>query len=151
MFLSGFSRSESTKKNICQNLVAFMSMDGNIDSLEREQIISIYNETFGSYELNNLALDMLSNVSKDMVKKSLLEILNSYDFTNDNIKIKQFIFELLSCALCNGKYDNDEKEVIEYIASNLKIDFSILKEMEDIINTIFAVNKRMNTVILGVN
>ena len=80
MFLSGFSSSDSTKKNICKNLVAFMAMDGNIDSLEREQVVSIYNETFGSYELNNLALDMLSNVNKDIVKKSLLDILNSYDF-----------------------------------------------------------------------
>ena len=149
MFLSGFSSSDSTKKNICQNLVAFMAMDGNIDSLEREQVVSIYNETFGSYELNNLALDMLLNVNKDTVKKGLLEILDSYDFKYDNIKIKQFIFELLSCALCNNKYDDDEREVVEYIASNLKIDFSILKEMEDIINTILAVNKRMNTVILG--
>ena len=149
MFLSGFSSSDSTKKNICQNLVAFMAMDGNIDSLEREQVVSIYNETFGSYELNNLALEMLLIVNKDTVKKGLLEILDSYDFKYDNIKIKQFIFELLSCALCNNKYDDDEREVVEYIASNLKIDFSILKEMEDIINTILAVNKRMNTVILG--
>ena len=149
MFLSGFSSSDSTKKNICKNLVAFMAMDGNIDSLEREHVVSIYNETVGSYELNNLALDMLSNVNKDIVKKSLLDILNSYDFKYDNIKTKQFIFELLSCALCNNKYDDDEREVVEYIASNVKIDFSILKEMEDIINTILAVNKRMNTVILG--
>lgn len=148
MFLSNFSSNDSTKKDICQNLVAFMAMDGNIDNLEREQVVSIYNETFGSYELNNLALDMLSNINKDTVKKGLLEILNRYDFRNNSIKIKQFIFELLSCALCNNKYDDDEKEVVEYIASNFKIDFSILKEMEDIIDTILVINKRMNTVIL---
>lgn len=149
MFLSDFSSNDSTKKDICKNLVAFMALDGNIDNSEMEQVINIYNEVFGNYQSDNLDLNIISNIDKDTVKKNLLEILNGYDFRNDYVKIKQFIFELLSCALCNNKYDDDEKEVVEYIASNFKIDFSVLKEMEDIINTILVINKRMNNVILG--
>ena len=57
MFLSQLTDDEDTKKTICDNLMAFMSIDGNIDEFEKEQIISIYKEAFGDYNMDNISLE----------------------------------------------------------------------------------------------
>lgn len=147
MFLSEISSDDSIKRNICQNLVAFMAMDGHIDVSEKEQISNIYIEAFGEYKINNLTLDLLTDVTKDTVKNSFIEILSDYRFNNDNGKIKKVLFELLSCALCNGKYNDDEKEIIEEIANKFSIDMSVVEEMKDIINTILILNKKSKDLI----
>ena len=145
MFLSEISSDDSVKRSICQNLVAFMSMDGHIDESEKEQIANIYIEAFGEYQINNLALDLLTNVTKDTVKNGFLEILSNYPFYV--IEVKKVLFELISCALCNGKYSDDEKEVIEEIANKFSIDISVVEEMKDIINTILILNKKSKELI----
>ncbi len=147
MFLSEISRDDSLKRSICQNLVAFMAMDGHIDESEKEQIANIYIEAFGQYQINNIALDLLTNVTKDTVKNGFLEILSDYRFNNNNGEIKKVLFELISCALCNGKYSDDEKEVIEEIANKFYIDISVVEEMKDIINTILILNKKSKELI----
>ena len=76
-------------------------------------------------------------------------MLNNYPFYSSNKEeIKKFIFELLSCALCNGKYD-DEKEVVEYLAKKFKTKKVVIEEMVDIINTILVINKRSKNLIFN--
>lgn len=143
MFLSEISE----KEEICNNLVAFMAMDGHIDSSEKEQIENIYTEAFGEYKINNIALDLLANTTKEKIKNSFMEILSSYHFHNNKNEIKKVLFELLSCALCNGKYNDDEKEIIEEIANKFSIDISVVEEMKDMINTILILNKKSKELI----
>lgn len=147
MFLSEISRDDDIKKNICQNLVAFMAMDGHIDASEKEQIVSIYTEAFGEYKIDNLALDLLTNITKESIKNNFFKILSDYPFYSDKMEVKKVLFELLSCALCKGKYNEDEKEVIEEIANKFSIDISIVEEMKDMINTILILNKKSKELI----
>lgn len=147
MFLSEISTDNGIKRNICQNLVAFMAMDGHIDASEKEQITNIYIEAFGDYKIDNIALDLLTNITKEKLKDSFSKILSDYPLSNDIVKVKKVLFELLSCALCNGQYNDDKKEIIEEIANNFSIDISIIKEMKDMINTILILNKKSKELI----
>lgn len=147
MFLSEISTDNGIKRNICQNLVAFMAMDGHIDASEKEQITNIYIEAFGDYKIDNIALDLLTNITKEKLKDSFSKILSDYPLSSDIVKVKKVLFELLSCALCNGQYNDDKKEIIEEIANNFSIDISIIKEMKDMINTILILNKKSKELI----
>lgn len=147
MFLSEISTDNGIKRNICQNLVAFMAMDGHIDASEKEQITNIYIEAFGDYKIDNIALDLLTNITKEKLKDSFAKILSDYPLSSDIVKVKKVLFELLSCALCNGQYNDDKKEIIEEIANNFSIDISIIKEMKDMINTILILNKKSKELI----
>lgn len=147
MFLSEISTDNGIKRNICQNLVAFMAMDGHIDASEKEQITNIYIEAFGDYKIDNIALDLLTNITKEKLKDSFAKILSDYPLSSDIVKVKKVLFELLSCALCNGQYNDDKREIIEEIANNFSIDISIIKEMKDMINTILILNKKSKELI----
>lgn len=147
MFLSEISTDNGIKRNICQNLVAFMAMDGHIDASEKEQITNIYIEAFGDYKIDNIALDLLTNITKEKLKDSFAKILSDYPLSSDIVKVKKVLFELLSCALCNGQYNDDKREIIEEIANNFSIDISIIKEMKDMINTILILNLKSKELI----
>ena len=61
MFLATIGNDE-TRKSICNNLVAFMAVDGKIDTHEKEQIKAVFSEA--GLSINALGLDLLSSINK---------------------------------------------------------------------------------------
>ena len=55
MFLATIGNDE-TRKSICNNLVAFMAVDGKIDTHEKEQIKAVFSEA--GLSINALGLDL---------------------------------------------------------------------------------------------
>ena len=145
MFLAQID-DEDIRAKICENLVAFMMLDGGTSGAIKEQIKEIYIEAFGTPK----NLMMLDTPSKETLKAQFCEILGDYPFGGEKSVVKKILFELLSCALCDGTYSDNEREVILHIAEKFEIDdTAFLEEMQGHIDTILALDKQCKAIIFS--
>lgn len=142
MFLATIGNDE-TRKSICNNLVAFMAVDGKIDTHEKEQIKAVFSEA--GLSINALGLDLLSSINKEELKENLKEILEELE-TN---KQRQFLFEIISCAVCNEDYHTTQSEIIDFVAEEINMGESEKLELKDIATTLLVVQKRTENVLFG--
>ena len=152
MFLSELCESiydEDEKKKVARSLAAFMAADNEIDEDERKQIDLIYLEMLGK-TCPETTLNKILGVEKEKIISRFKKIINdNFDPDYRQEDAKKFLFEIISCALCNNQYDDYEKEIVNAVAQKCKVDNSVVEEMKDMINTILMLNKRTNEFILN--
>lgn len=136
---------ENVRTKVCENLAAFMMLEGDMSESIKEQIQALYMEAFGTKK----ALMMLDAPKKETLKQTFCAMLTDYPFYGKSTEVKMILFELLSCALCNGNYSDEEREVIEHIAKKFEIKPSLLEEMQDYIDTTLALNKQCKALIFS--
>lgn len=138
---------EDEKKKIARSLAAFMAIDNEIDEDERRQIDLIYLEMFGR-TCPESALEKILGVEKEKIIARFKKIIDdNFDPDYKPEEAKKFLFEVISCALCNNQYDDYEEEVVNAVAKKCKADDSIVEEMKDMINTVLILNSRINELI----
>lgn len=152
MFLSELCESiydEDEKKKVARSLAAFMAADNEIDEDERKQIDLIYLEMLGK-TCPETTLNKILGVEKEKIISRFKKIINdNFDPDYRQEDAKKFLFEIISCALCNNQYDDYENEIVNAVAQKCKVDNSVVEEMKDMINTILMLNKRTNEFILN--
>lgn len=152
MFLSELCESiydEDEKKKVARSLAAFMAADNEIDEDERKQIDLIYLEMLGK-TCPETTLNKILGVEKEKIISRFKKIINdNFDPDYRQEDAKKFLFEIISCALCNNQYDDYEEEIVNAVAQKCKVDNSVVEEMKDMINTILMLNKRTNEFILN--
>ena len=152
MFLSELCESiydENEKKKVARSLAAFMAVDNEIDEDERKQIDLIYLEMLGK-PCPDSVLDKVLGIEKEKIIARFKKIIDdNFDPEYKQEEAKKFLFEIISCALCNNQYDDYEKEVVNAVAKKCKVDNSVVEEMKDMINTVLILNKRANEFIFN--
>lgn len=144
MFLAQI-QDENMRTKVCENLAAFMMLDGNPNEAVKEQIRALYVEAFGAPK----SVMTLDTPRKDTLKKNFCELLEKSPFYGNSTEVRKILFELLSCALCNGTYSEEEREIIEHIAKHFSIKDFFLEEMREHIDTILALNAQSKALIFS--
>lgn len=67
--------------------------------------------------------------------KQIDEILTPFLESSDAVK-KSLIFELIAVAICDSKYSEVERDLVQTIADALTINNKVLKSMEFILDTL---------------
>lgn len=152
MFLSELCENiydEDEKKKVARSLAAFMAVDNEIDEDERRQINLIYLEMLGK-TCPESTLNKILGVEKEKIITRFKKIIDdNFDPDYRQEEAKKFLFEIISCALCNNQYDDYEKEVVNAVAKKCKVDNSVVEEMKDMINTVLVLNERTNEFIFN--
>ncbi|HJH55761.1 MAG TPA: TerB family tellurite resistance protein [Brachyspira hyodysenteriae] len=152
MFLSELCENiydEDEKKKVARSLAAFMAVDNEIDEDERKQIDLIYFEMLGR-PCPESTLNKILGVEKEKIITRFKKIIDdNFDPNYRQEEAKKFLFEIISCALCNNQYDDYEKEVVNAVAKKCKVDNSVVEEMKDMINTVLVLNERTNEFIFN--
>lgn len=141
-------------RNVMKIMYYLMAVDGTIYHGEEEKFDSIGKETDPGF------LDYKEDIikeCKDQLDKSFDE-LDYYDVVQDgvfealvvdetpseySVPAKKFLWNLLSVAYSDEKYDDNERRIIRQVARKLDIDKVIFLEMESSIMTLVDLEKEV--------
>lgn len=143
----------STKSAI-KIIYFLMAVDGEIYDIEEEKFDDIGRELAPDYfefkeELVNECQTYLDKVIDpedyyDVIQDGVGEALLSSQQTEDTfITPKLLVWNLLTVAYSEGKYDDSERKLIKYIVRKLNIDKAVFLEMESSILTLIDLEKEL--------
>jgi len=89
-------------------------------------------------------------ISFDITEKRTADsVINQINEISD-IKSKRIIvFELIGLALCDDRYDENEKDMIYELAERISIEKSVVVEFETMISEYIKIQSQMNNLILN--
>lgn len=130
----------------------FMAIDGEISSDELQKLDDIIVEI--AYEGDKTELveeceNYLASIgSRDEVYDYILEAIDkalkeSDEFARDGIVRRLLVWNLYALSFGDGNLADAEKRIINHIGRVLEIDKSILLDMEQLIQTAFAIMKEL--------
>lgn len=85
----------------------------------------------------------VEQIEIDGLYSALLKISNP-------VEINQMTFEIVGMLLCDGEYDNKEKEFMEKLSRELKVPAERIDKMFDLANLYFEVIKSINKIMFDV-
>lgn len=142
---------EDERLKLCESLVFLVLIDGEVDDTKKEKIKAIYAEAGFEKEFKKINFSLLKkSMGFDDVmgaNERFLNLIEPYDY--DKEKCKMYVFELLSVCLCDGNYDETEKEIINSVIAAVEIDSIIVSQMIDSIKIIMSLYNKANTIVLS--
>jgi len=112
-----------------------VNADGEMSDIEQKALSAYslelrFNKLLKKSLLNESRLSKLTDDGKQID-----EILTPFLESSDAVK-KSLIFELIAVAICDSKYSEVERDLVQTIADALKINNKVLKSMEFILDTL---------------
>lgn len=137
-----YKRAISTKSSL--SIIYFlMAIDGEISPLEEEKFNSIGKELDPDFEKNKEGVikdcnKYLSNNNYDLIQKGVEDSLVNSMPTQDAFMVpKLLVWNLLTVSFSDGKYNDEEKKLINYIVEKTEIDKTVFTEL---VNSIYTIN-----------
>lgn len=141
-----------------------MAIDGKISLSEKKYLKEIA-EGFGVFDVNiwqsvvertdvildmtgelkiiyNLIVDEVDKIIEDNASKQ--SNISQDDFIDYGINSNFLLWNLLTMAIKDLDYSENEKKLIDYIAKKLNIDKNILFEMDNSIRTLYSIQNELN-------
>ena len=130
MFLDAFSRNE---KYAFLSLAKKVILADNIVEEEEENLFALY--------LQEMQME------KSEVEYITEEAAYSVFMESSETVRRQTLIELISLSMCDNRYDEAEKSIIEIIAHQLNVSRSLLTQMTDCVIELLDIYKKLNEII----
>ena len=146
-----YKRAISTKSSL-MIIYFLMSVDGEINAAEEEKFDSIGKELDPNFEKNkgsiiNECQKYINNNNYELIQKGIEDTLVNTIPTQDAFMTpKLLVWNLLTVAFSDVKYNGAEKDLIKYIVEKTEIDSTVFKELENSIYTLTDIENELKWV-----
>ena len=139
-------------KDVLRTVYALMAVDGCVSDEEKDKFLEIGQEADPEFETyrNELEAEIASALVPDpeygediydTVHNYVGRVIGASVNTQEGIRGKVLLWDLLAVAFSEGDYSANEKKLLRYIAKSFGVDYSVLLEMEQSVRTLIAIDR----------
>lgn len=144
-----YKRAISTKSSL-MIIYFLMAADGEINKNEEDKFNSIIKELDPNYEKNKDAIikecqKYITNNNYELIQKGVDDsLINTMPTQDAFMTPKLLVWNLLTIAFSDGKYNEIEKKLVNFIVDKTEIDRNIFVELENSIFTLNDIENELN-------